>query len=325
MSLNSQTIFVTAPSNIAIVKYWGKWGRQYPKNPSISFCLKNSVTQMSIEFTANSTSEMKLDFSFDSNKEEKFEKKIYKFFENISDLVPDIRSYSYKINSKNTFPHSAGIASSASSFAALSYGLSKIFNLNIQKTGALARIGSGSATRSIEGPWNIWGANPYITSSNEFGQKIVDVHPDFLTICDAILIIDKKPKTISSSEGHSMMDFHPFAESKYQLSMDHTKELLPILKNGDFLGFKKICEYEAMLLHAMMMSGNNPFILLKPKSIEIISILKDSKLPLTFTIDAGPNIHCLYLKKDKIVVEEFLKTLDVEIIWDEIGLGASFV
>lgn len=159
--LSSGTVSWQSPSNIALVKYWGKYGEQLPMNPSISFTLKNCNTKTSLSFEPKTSKEFKFEVYLDGTREASFEPKIQQFFERIEVYLPFLKDFKFKIETSNSFPHSSGIASSASGMSALALCLmdmerqmnptisEELFN---EKASFLSRLGSGSACRSIEGP-----------------------------------------------------------------------------------------------------------------------------------------------------------------------------
>ena len=179
------------PSNIALVKYWGKRNPQIPKNASISFTLNNCHTITTIDFVKQQKSDIaNFDLFFEGKEKEEFKPKIAEFFNRIQTYCPYIFDYKMIINSENSFPHSSGIASSASGLSAISMclmSLEKEMNPNLssefinKKASFLARLGSGSASRSIEGPLVVWGKHPDIEGSSDlFGVQFPNkVHPIF--------------------------------------------------------------------------------------------------------------------------------------------------
>jgi diphosphomevalonate decarboxylase len=106
----------SAPSNIAFVKYWGKTGRQYPLNASLSMTLNQARTETSIEVLDDTT--IGVDFQLAGEEDTSFAKRIHTFIVSILDIYPEFKNKKFIIKSENTFPHSAGIASSASAYAA---------------------------------------------------------------------------------------------------------------------------------------------------------------------------------------------------------------
>lgn len=308
-------------SNIAIVKYWGKHGDQLPNNPSISFTLNNCFTETSIEF--NPAMEGGMQFFFEGNESPKFKEKIVNYIEKNHDLYkisPEVFSH-LKIESSNSFPHSSGIASSASSMSALALcflKLEKALNndaapLDLRRASMLARLSSGSAARSVFPVMALWGATPCVPdSSDEYAVPIGNiVAPVFKTYHDTILIVSNKEKSVSSRAGHALMNEHPMAEKRYATARCNTKCLLDALRNGDVEKFIEIAEAEAIQLHELMATSNPPYRLVEPNTLKIIEEIHDfkkiSKIPVCFTLDAGPNVHLLYPDEFKDSVNDFVK------------------
>jgi diphosphomevalonate decarboxylase len=335
----------SSPSNIALVKYWGKEGNQIPKNPSVSFTLENCKTITTLSFTRK---ESKEDFSFDvffeGKKNEAFKPKINTFFNRVLEYVPFLKDYHFKIETSNTFPHSSGIASSASGMSALAMCLMSVENLLnpelsnaylIQKGSFLARLGSGSACRSIEGDVVVWGKHDLIDGSSDlFGIKYPhEVHANFKNYQDTILLVDKGEKQVSSTVGHDLMHGHAYADLRFKQAHDNMSKLIDVFKSGDINTFIEIVESEALSLHAMMMTSIPYFILMKPNTLEIINKIwkfrETTDLSICFTLDAGANVHVLYPEKNSDKILEFIKNELVaycqngHYICDKIGLGAK--
>src|SRR5690606_30016699 len=273
-----------------------------------------------------------------------FEPKIQKFFERVEVYLPFLKDYKFKIETSNSFPHSSGIASSASGMGALALCLmdmewqmqpaitEEYFK---EKASFLARLGSGSASRSVEGPLIIWGEHPEIEGgSNLFGTKYpFEIHENFKNYQDTILLVDKGEKQVSSSVGHNLMLDHPFAEQRFKQAKDNLSKLVPVFKNGDLPEFIKIVESEALSLHAMMMTSMPYFILMKPNTLEIINRIwefrEETGSKVCFTLDAGANVHVLYPHSEKESVLNFIKNdlskfcKNGEFIMDEVGFGAE--
>ena len=345
-SLEKGVVTWESPSNIALVKYWGKKKGQIPENPSISFTLKNckTITSLSYVKKKENNDRFSFDIYLDGIKKDDFKIKIQTFFERVVIYLPFLKDYHFVIETKNTFPHSSGIASSASGMSALALCLmsmesqlaSKItkeyFN---QKASFLARLGSGSACRSIEGDIIVWGqTNSIEDSSDVFGIKYpYKVHANFKDYQDTILLVDKGEKQVSSTVGHSLMHNHPYAQNRFQQAHDNLEKLKPILESGDLNGFISLIESEALTLHAMMMTSMPYFILMKPNTLEVINKIwefrEKTKLHISFTLDAGANVHILYPKNEAIEILEFIKSELVAFcqnghyICDQIGFGAN--
>jgi diphosphomevalonate decarboxylase len=320
MTSDNSTIW-SAPANIALVKYWGKHGDQLPQNPSISITLSESITTTRIEWTkALATPEHK--FQFENREEPVFEKKVMTYLNKVGPLLPELTGYSLNISSRNNFPHSSGISSSASFMASMALCLiraeEKISGVTLpaddfyRKASNLARLGSGSAARSVYSGYTLWGKTGAIQdSSDDFAVQINDqVHPVFKTYRDAILVVSSQPKMLSSTAGHGLMQSNPYAETRYEVARKNINLLLSTLKSGDQESFIRIIEEEALTLHGLILSSSGGPILLEPASISIIRLIRDYRIQtgskLCFTLDAGPNIHLLYPESESAQIMNFI-------------------
>lgn len=308
------------PSNIALVKYWGKRDFQKPMNPSLSFVLQHAFTETSVELFREGN--QKVEFYFEGIASD-FGERIEKYLDHLSAKLGWVKKYNFQIHSSNSFPHSAGIASSASSFGALALCLTELdFLLSGKETGTpefwlkaseLARIGSGSACRSVYPGFSMWGKTHLFESgSDEHAIPVSEgIHPVFSRLRDAILMVDSGIKEVSSSVGHRLMDEHIYQRSRIAQASENCNELYLALLTGNQKKFGEVVENEALSLHALMMTSNPSFILLKPNSLEIIGRIRHfrekSKIPVCFTIDAGPNIHLLYFSENELDVKAFIE------------------
>ncbi len=333
-------VATSAPSNIAIVKYWGKQGIQEPVNPSISFTLSKALTKTAVTYQP-SNEVLKIEFLFEGQAKPDFLPKLHTLSERLKTFLPFVNNGHLKIESSNTFPHSSGIASSASSMASIAKAL-----LIIQKQvdashlptdynqilSEMARLGSGSACRSTMPGWVLWGETPDLSSaSSKYGISINhQVHDSFKDLQDTILVIRKGSKAVSSSVGHELMTHHPYRQGRIEQAHKNTTSLLEALKYGDFNTFASVCEEEALSLHGLMMSSSPGYTLMAPESLRaikrIIKFREHQHVPVTYTLDAGPNIHLIYPKSQSKVmhpfIEERLKPLcdNQEVIYDEISI-----
>lgn len=335
-----------SPSNIALVKYWGKSEPQIPMNPSISFTLSQSHTRTSLHYKRREQPSAEIQFIvyFEGKPKADFQPKIAAFFKRIEKYQPFLRSYEFEIHTENSFPHSSGIASSASGMSALALCLMSLerklnpgmpeeqFN---KKASFLARLGSGSASRSVNGPLVVWGQHPAIEGSSDlYGVPYpYAVHRSFEEYQDTILLVDKGVKQVSSTVGHGLMLDHPYAQARFEQANAHLKELIPVLESGDLDGFIRIVEKEALALHAMMLTSDPYFILMRPNTLHIIekiwSYREQTGSKLCFTLDAGANVHLLYPKSEIDAVRRFvIDQLSVfcengQYIVDQAGPGAK--
>jgi len=334
-----------SPSNIAIVKYWGKYGQQLPQNPSFSFTLNNAYTETFIDWDYKKRKGLDFDFLFEGDKQASFKVKIETYLKLILEDFPFLENVSMKINSKNSFPHSSGIASSASAMSALALCIctmekniagdhvNKSEETFLQRASFFARLGSGSACRSVFPSGAIWGSSKDIEkSSNNFAIPWEsEIHPTFLNFHDDILIISKKEKSVSSRAGHALMESNIYAEIRFEEARERLITLVSILEKGDVEAFGILAEAEAMSLHALMMMSNPSYILMKGNTLTAIEKIKQfrstSGLPVFYTLDAGPNIHLLYPDEIKADVSKFIENElrplceDDKIINDHVGQG----
>lgn len=341
---NNGKVTWKAPSNIALVKYWGKRLVQIPANPSISFTLDTCATTTSVSFEKKENKDsFSFDLFFEGRPKDDFKPKIQTFLERIKMYLPFLKKYHFTIETSNSFPHSSGIASSASGMAALSLcfmDIEKQLNPSMEeavfqaKASYLARLGSGSACRSIKGSLVQWGKHGNIPNSSDlYGVEYpFEVNPVFESYCDTILLVHKGQKQVSSTVGHQLMHGHPYAQNRFQQAFDNLDKLKPILRGGDLEEFIKLVESEALTLHAMMMTSMPYFMLMKPDTLQIINKIWEfreaTKIPVCFTLDAGANVHLLYPESDKEKVQDFIQDALAEhcengqYIHDQVGKGA---
>ncbi len=312
-----------SPSNIALVKYWGKYDPQLPANPSLSFTLKESFTETKVELLDDaSEGDFDFDVFLDYQKAENFKPKIMQFLGRIHHDLDFLKGRKFSIHTYNSFPHSSGIASSASGMSALALCLLSLspdgmsmdpaeFN---RKASEWSRLGSGSASRSIYGPLGLWGQTEGIAeSSDEYAIPYKGkVDPVFNSFRDTILLVETGQKSVSSTAGHGLMNGHPFAAERFKQAHRNLADLQKYLAQGNLNAFGELVESEALTLHAMMMSSRPYFILMKPNTLEIIQAIwnwrRETQKPLYFTLDAGANVHLLYPESIEQEAMEFVNS-----------------
>ncbi len=312
-----------SPSNIALVKYWGKHHPQIPANPSISFTLDQCYTETTLsllEKKVNSADAYDLEVLLDGKSQPGFKPKITKFLNSIQEEVPFIKDYHLRIETHNSFPHSSGIASSASGMSALALCLLSISEeLSGQpdkdfyhKASQWSRLGSGSASRSVYGGLVEWGQFANLPESHdEYAVPYQGtVHPVFRDFCDYVLLVETGSKKVSSTAGHGLMENHPYAERRFLQAHENLSRLLETIARGEVDDFGAIVESEALTLHAMMMTSSPYFILMKPNTVHILeqvwAFRKETGHPLYFTLDAGANVHLLFPAAIEQAVKEFV-------------------
>lgn len=336
-----------SPSNIAFIKYWGKTGNQLPRNPSLSMTLEKCFTETQIDvFEKKRTGgRIEFKFEFDGKSNQQFSSRIANYLNNIADQLPVLTRYELHIHSSNSFPHSAGIASSASSLSALALCLvtiqQRLGRTNIDDfysfASGIARLGSGSASRSIYSQFAVWGKSKALkSSSDDFAVALnTSIDPLFKCLRDTILVVDTSEKKISSSEGHATMINHPYAEQRYKSATDNFGNLLMAMSKGEWSTFANILESEAMGIHSMMLTANPWYTLLHPNTLVIIQKITqfrtDTGARISFTLDAGPNVHVIYPAESDnriqdFILKELLPFCENEVfIKDNIGLGPEML
>jgi len=317
----NKSITYSCPSNIALVKYWGKkpGGIQLPANASISWSLSDLRATTTIEIQPKKAKESDLRFFLDGKSKASFEPKIKDFLSRISSELPFLNEVDLIISSQNNFPHGAGIASSAAGFGAMSMALVDAEGILVpnsskflEKASWCARLGSGSASRSIYGAPAIWGETAaYESASDLYAVPFTEsIHEDLNNWSDAVMIVDAGEKSVSSSQGHALLDEHAYANSRFKQAQSNLEELLNVLKNGDVDRFIALVESEALQLHSMMMSSIPYYMLMRPHTISIIQEIwafrMESKLPICFTLDAGANVHVLYDSRYQKEIQNFI-------------------
>lgn len=341
MSMNK--VSWQSPSNIALVKYWGKKSGQIPANASISFTLDSCHTRTTVEWEQIEADGAPFHFEIfvDGEEAPDFRPKIETFFQRTAELLPFLPSVRMRIDTSNSFPHSSGIASSASGLSALSLCMGDI----ALQMGAvdeegferfcsiLSRLGSGSASRSVYGGLVVWGQHKDIPGSNDSFAIPYPHHVEhvFSTYRDTVLLVEVGQKSVSSTKGHGLMNGHAFAEARFKQAEENMSEMIQHLQTGDLHHFGELVEAEALTLHAMMMTSRPGYMLFRPNTIEILEKVRtfrtEEKVPVHFTLDAGANVHLLYPasaeQKVHTFVEQELKQYckDGRYIHDSVGGG----
>lgn len=314
-----------AHSNIALIKYWGKENEEFiiPKNSSLSLTLDALYTETEVSFIEdeNDGDIFYLDSKLQDEGQHKKLSKYIDIFRQLSGVKKSVL-----VKSFNHVPTAAGLASSASGFAALAMGLNKLFNLNYsqEEVSKLARRGSGSASRSIFGGFVEWvkGDN----NDNSFSRKIDDAEWDIAMI---ILVLKTDKKEISSRVAMKQtIETSPLYEANVKSSEKDLINIKQAIKNHDFSTIGKIAEHNAMKMHATMLSSNLPIIYFKEDSIRAIEKIKSMRTndyDIYYTMDAGPNVKILCRKSEtKKIVEELKKEFDEsKIIISNIGSDAT--
>ncbi len=332
----NNSIVVTAPSNIALIKYWGKadTAEQWPASDSLSMTLSHCSTK-----TTASTSHHD-SFQFNGEVLENTDPRARKPLEHVAFLKRELGYLGgIHVSTSNSFPDGCGIASSASGFAALSLsvtalclGCSSFEELNekgydIEKISHLARMGSGSAGRSIFGGFVLWQKK-----DRPIDQRITcEFAADWWELADTVVICNRDQKSVSSSKAHKAAFSSPLFSARLAGINEKMKRARTAIEKRDLWELGPLIEEEALEMHSVIMTASEPVQYLDERSFQVICWLRkwrqENAAAAFFTIDAGPNIHIISHKRHQATLKEALYTRfpDLGVILDKVGSGARFI
>lgn len=285
-----------APSNIAFIKYWGKKNEtlRIPENGSISMNLSNLLTTTTVEFNASLQEDS---VHIDGKELGDEEKRAIKQLDRIRELAK-IKTKA-KVVSQNNFPSGTGLSSSASGFAALTVAGAAAagLTLNERELSILARLGSGSACRSIPDGFVEWMDGK--TSETSYA---VSLYPaDYWDIRDIVVIASNEKKTVPTSEGQKLTKTSPFFDTRLKHMSYKIKDIKTYLKHKDFTKFGELIEAEALELHSIMLTSTPSLIYLLPNTIRIMHTVKkwrEEGLECYFTLNTGQDVHIICKESD---------------------------
>ena len=284
----------TAPVNIALVKYWGKRNEELhlPVTDSLSVSLNKGTTTTLCQ---SDTDQVFLNGTLQSP-DSSFHRRLFQFL----DLVRPSPSFSFCVRTHNDVPTAAGLASSASGFAALALALNDFFGwgLDRPRCSVLARLGSGSACRSVYPGFVRWQRGVQEDGSDSYAVPVEVSWPE---LCLAVLLVSKEEKPISSGEA---MRQTVATSSKYAFWPQQVTEdmdtVLAALHTKDFYALGEAAERNALAMHASMHAAIPPVDYWTDETHELVRAIhraRDEGLAVYFTMDAGPNIKLLFLQK----------------------------
>lgn len=306
-------ITVWAPSNIALVKYWGKRNEQLilPITDSFSMTLSGIGTETTISDSVDDV------FILGGKQYVKGRDE----FDRVFQLVGKIRSeYTINepivINSINNFPTAAGLASSASGMAALVFAVNEFFSLGMtfKQMSVYARMGSGSASRSLWGGFVKWNRGSRVDGSDSYGEQLFDENhwPELRMLLN---VLSSKKKNISSRDGmrRTVETSQLFQEEWVQKNDAVVEKAIDAVSKKDFNALGSIVEKNALLMHSTMRNSIPSFDYLLNEShvlIKKVQSLREEGLMGYVTMDAGPQVKILCLEKDLEKFKEVLNGFD---------------
>jgi diphosphomevalonate decarboxylase len=218
----------------------------------------------------------------------------------------------FKMVSLNDFPTQAGLASSAAGYAALTIATAEALNLDLSKKelSTFARLGSGSAARSIHGGFVYW----HRGSSHETSYAEQICGPEHFEIRAIIAIIDEGRKNVTSDIGHKLANTSIFNITRVKKSHEQAEEIKKAILDDDFKKVGKITEKNCLYMHAVMMTSEPALFYWNPLTLEVIKKVlysrKSENLDCFFTIDAGPNVHCFCRPENIEYVQNMLLSIE---------------
>jgi len=296
-----------APANIAFIKYWGKraGGLRIPLNDSISMNISGAMTTTTVEFSTVLTHD---DISFVG--ESISESEQTRMTEHLNRIRKRARKKIYaKVVTQNSFPKGTGIASSASGFAALTVAAVRAIGLSLseQELTILARLGSGSAARSIPDGFVWWHTGK--KSSDSYAESLRP--SSWWDLCDMVCVVSKAAKKISSTEGMDRIRTSPYWRLRVQQVPEKIIAMQEALRTRDIRLFGTLMEEDAISTHCVMMTQNPPLFYWNDATLRVmdaVHALRTNGMPVYYTMDAGPNVHVLCEGKNKKTVQTALDT-----------------
>lgn len=322
------------PTNIAFLKYWGKSDEQtqWPANDSLSMTLDLYTETLASLSPIEETSHA-LSFRSDQDlaKSPLFLQKGLRHLKFLSENL-GFEDALY-LQTYNEFPSGCGIASSASGLASLTLaalaawtGSSSFEELEEkgfarERLAHLARLGSGSACRSFWGGFVHWEKGLYPES-----QKTHPIFPEtHWALRDCVVILSDAEKSMTSTDGHKLASTSPLFQPRLELLGERLLQMREALARCDMNTLGPLLEQEAIEMHELMATSNPPCVYMTQSTVSFLGLLArermQTKIPMYFTLDAGPNVHVIYEEAYKEKVQDLFK--DYKTIDVSIGSGPS--
>ncbi len=289
----TRTVTAQAFSNIAFIKYWGNRDQtlRLPVNGSISMNLGGLYARTSVTFDPSLCCDdaLRLNGQVESAAA----------LRRVSAFLDHVRAMAgmhvfARVVSENNFPIGTGIASSAAAFAALALAASKAIGLELSEQGLsrLARLGSGSACRSVPGGFVEWQVGEGEADSVAYSIAL----PEHWDLADCVAVLKTGHKPVGSTEGHSLAPTSPLQEARTADTPRRLKICREAILKRDFAALAEIIEQDSNLMHAVMMTSQPPLFYWEPGSLELMRLVKAWRaagIPAAYTLDAGPNVHVI--------------------------------
>jgi diphosphomevalonate decarboxylase len=296
-----------AHPNIAFIKYWGNRDHvlRLPSNPSLSMNLDGLHAETTVTWTDGEAADR-----FILNGREAAGESYLRVVRHLdvmrARLAVDMRAV---VESHNNFPTGAGIASSAAAFAALTVAAAAAAGvaLSERELTTLARQGSGSAARSVPTGFVEWHTGE--TDAESFAESIAA--PDHWDLTDVIAVVSAEHKPVGSTKGHGSADTSDLQAARVAGAAGRLAVCRDAVFARDFAAFAEVVERDSDTMHAVMMTSRPPLFYWLPGSLHIMArvrALRAEGVRVCYTLDAGPNVHCLCLSEDAARVADALRS-----------------
>lgn len=327
---------VAAPANIAFIKYWGARDleRALPMNPSISMTLDHCVTRCTVEILDGGHDEVWLsepDGGFGSPESE-FTRRVVEQLDRVRQWAG--REEPFRVATRNTFPSAAGLASSASGFAALTLAAAGALGRKDAPAKELSQLsrrsGSGSAARSVLGGYVEWpdpdsiGGAGGIDDEPSYATQLADAsHWD---LRDVIAVVEIGPKVVSSRDGHRLAHTSPYYTKRLELLPERLQKVRRAIETRDFDLLGPVLEEESTDFHMIAMTSQPPIFYWSPGTVAVLRAVRELRqegLAAWATLDAGANVHVICDPDSEDEVAERLEDLPAVgfVIRDGVGDG----
>jgi diphosphomevalonate decarboxylase len=314
-----------ANPNIAFVKYWGRIddALNLPANPSVSMNLAALTTVTTVEFRPG----LSVDRVVIDDKPAVGEPydRVVAHLERVRSLAGTAAKAC--VFSRNDFPAGTGLASSSSAFAALSLAASRAAGLDLgeRALSRLARLGSGSACRSVPSGFCLWKGE---SDEDSFARQAAGRgHWDLV---DAVAVVARQHKAVSSQQGHGLAVTSPLHEARLAAVPGFLKAALQGIRDRDLETLGPSIEADALAMHGVMMTSQPSLLYWMPATVSVLKAVRlwrEEGLGVYFTLDAGPNVHCLCERADAAEIEKRLRNLTgvEDVLVSGVGAGVRSV
>ncbi|HEX2905314.1 MAG TPA: diphosphomevalonate decarboxylase [Phototrophicaceae bacterium] len=316
--MSTKTATARANPNLAFIKYWGNADDQLrlPANSSLSMNLDGLYTQTTVTWRSDLTQDELV-----LNGQAETGKALQRVAAHLDALRQRLKLKDYAlVESQNNFPMGTGIASSASSFAALTVAAAAGQQLSERELSTLARLGSGSAARSVPTGFVEWHAGE--THEAAFAESVAP--PEHWDLVDVVAVVSRQHKVVSSKEGHPTAATSDLQAARVAGAAQRLKTCKEALLARDFSTLAEVIERDSNLMHAVMMTSRPPLFYWLPPTLAIMEQVRQWRADgwqVCYTLDAGPNVHCVCVKKDVEAVKQGLSAMPgvVEVLVAGVG------